>query len=169
MFYTTCFHQFVFFQLIGKGSNCGLGLEAARHFTRLNAELVVLACRNSEKGLIAQASIEESTGRRGVVEVWPVDLASFNSVKVFCERAQALYRIDILVANAGIATPKFELVGGFESTMTVNVISTFLMITLLIPRLKETRARFGTKAAVVVVTSDAHQMYVVCVQSRSAY
>jgi NAD(P)-dependent dehydrogenase (short-subunit alcohol dehydrogenase family) len=94
-----------------------------------------------------------------VVEVWHVDFASFDSVKAFCRSAQSLKRIDILIANAGIATPTFELVEGFESTITVNVISTFLMIILLIPKMKERRERLGCQAKVVVVTSDAHHMY----------
>jgi retinol dehydrogenase-12 len=153
-----------------KGSNCGLGLEAARHFTRLNAKLVILACRNASKGTLAKGSIEESTKRTGVVEVWLLDLRSFNSVKAFCKRAKSLERIDILIANAGIATPKLELVEGFESTITVNVISTFLMLTLLVPKMKETREGFGTEARIVVVTSDAHHMFVVSFStSQSLY
>jgi retinol dehydrogenase-12 len=90
-------------------------------------------------------------------------------VKSFCKRAESLDRIDILVANAGIATPKFELVEGFESTITVNVISTFLMIMLLIPKMKESRERIGTKARIVVVTSDAHHMFVVPLQEYFYY
>jgi retinol dehydrogenase-12 len=142
------------------GSNCGLGLEAARHFTRLNASIVILACRDAEKGSKAKASIEETTKRIGVVEVWHVDFAAFNSVKAFCKRAQSLERMDILIANAGIATPKFELLEGFESTITVNVISTFLMIMLLVPKMKEMSGRPGCQAKVVVVTSDAHHLFV---------
>lgn len=96
-----------------------------------------------------------------MVEVWHLDLASFDSVKEFCKRIESIDRIDILIANAGIATPKFELVEGFESTIAVNVISTFLVITLLIPKMKESGERFGAKSRVVVVTSDAHHMLVV--------
>lgn len=55
--------------IIVTGSNVGLGLEAARHFTRLNAEKIILAVRNLEKGDVAKKSIEESTGRTGVIEV----------------------------------------------------------------------------------------------------
>jgi retinol dehydrogenase-12 len=86
-------------------------------------------------------------------------------VKAFCKRAESLDRIDILIANAGIATPKFELVEGFESTITVNVIATFLMIMLLVPKMKESREKFGTKARIVVVTSDAHHMSVVSLRT----
>ena len=90
--------------IIVTGSNTGLGLEASRHFVRLDAAKVILAVRNLEKGEAAKKSIEESTGRTGVVEVWQLDLASYESVKDCAKRAQALERLDILVENAGIVT-----------------------------------------------------------------
>ena len=140
------------------GSNCGLGLEAARHFTRLNASRVILACRSVQKGDIAKADIEKTTGRKNVVDVWPVDLTSYNSVKTFCARAQTLERLDIVIENAGMATPKFELREGCESTITVNVIATFLMALLLLPKLRETAEKFNVTPRLTVTTSDAHQM-----------
>ena len=62
------------------GSNVGLGLEAARWFVKLDAAKVILAVRTIEKGEEAKRSIEASTKRKGVVEVWPLDLLkrSFN-------------------------------------------------------------------------------------------
>ncbi|CAD6592413.1 MAG: hypothetical protein ASARMPREDX12_006073 [Alectoria sarmentosa] len=69
--------------IIVTGSNAGLGLEASRHFVRLDAAKVILAVRNLEKGEAAKQSIEESTGRTGVVEVWQLDLAHYESVKDF--------------------------------------------------------------------------------------
>ena len=56
--------------IIVTGSNVGLGLEAARHFTRLNADKVILAVRSFNKGSDAKKLIEESTKRTKVVEVW---------------------------------------------------------------------------------------------------
>jgi retinol dehydrogenase-12 len=137
-----------------------LGLECARHFVRLRAGLVILACRDAQKGEIAKANIRESTKENTTTEihVWEVDLMSFDSVKGFCKRAQGLERLDILVESAGIATPKFELVEGFESTITVNVISTFLMAFLLLDKLRETSMKHNKVSHLTVVSSDAHQM-----------
>ena len=104
--------------IIVTGSNVGLGLEAARHFTRLNAEKVILAVRNLEKGEAAKRSIEETTDRKNVVEVWQLDLASYESVKQFAKKANELKRLDAIVENAGIATPDFKISEDNESTIT---------------------------------------------------
>jgi NAD(P)-dependent dehydrogenase (short-subunit alcohol dehydrogenase family) len=143
--------------VIVTGSNVGIGFEAARHFTRLNAAKVILAVRNISAGETAKQSIEESTGRAGVCEVWELDLASFGSVKAFAARASQLPRLDIVVENAGIATYNFRVAEGHESSITVNVISTFLLGLLLLPRLKATAKEFPSSTPhLSIVTSDVH-------------
>lgn len=96
--------------VIVTGANVGLGLEAARHFCRLGAAKVILAVRNTAAGEIAEESIEKSTDRRGMCEVWELDLASYTSVQAFAAQAsRQLSRTDILVANAGIATTQYTV------------------------------------------------------------
>jgi retinol dehydrogenase 12 len=57
--------------VIVTGANTGLGLEAAKHFVRLNASKVIIACRDVEKGEAARRAIETSTAcPPGVLEVW---------------------------------------------------------------------------------------------------
>ena len=87
--------------IIVTGANVGLGLEAARHFVRLNAAKVILGVRNLEKGEAAKQSIEASEKREGVIEVWWSDLASYQSVRDFARRAKDLERLDVVVENAG--------------------------------------------------------------------
>ncbi len=130
--------------IIITGSNVGLGLEAARHFVRLDAAKVILAVRNVEKGEAAKKSIEESTGRTGVAEVWRLDLAHYESVKDFAKRAQGLERLDVLVENAGMVTFNFSMMEDNESSITTNVISPILHSLLLLPKLRETGAKFNT-------------------------
>ncbi|KAH8882868.1 NAD(P)-binding protein [Thozetella sp. PMI_491] len=142
--------------VIVTGANVGLGLEAARHFARLGAAKVILGCRNTEKGESAKADIEATTATKGVVELWPLDLGSFESVKQFCRRADELPRLDILVENAGIAIGTHHFMEGFESTITTNVISTFFMALMVLPKLRRTAAQFNTRPHLVIVSSDAH-------------
>lgn len=148
--------QFTGQTVIVTGSNTGLGLEAARYFSRLNAEKVILAVRNIEKGEAAKSSIEASTNRHGVVEVWPLDLTSYESVKQFVKRAEGLKRLDVLLENAGMMTSKFSVAEQDELTITTNVVSTFLLGLLLLPKLQETNAKFNVLPRLVIVTSDLH-------------
>ena len=121
------------------GANVGLGKEAARHFTRLGAEKVILGVRNVAAGEVAKADIEKSTSRPGVCEVWEVDLASHASVLAFGDRVATLSRLDIAILNAALSTPKFSVAEGYERTLTVNVINTLLLGLLILPTLKATR------------------------------
>jgi retinol dehydrogenase 12 len=109
-----------------------------------------------QKGEAAKADIESTTGRQGVVEVWQVDLMSFESVRQFSRRAEQLGRVDVLIENAGVARPDFEDAEGHESTITVNIISAFLMALLLLPKLRKTAAQFNVTARLTFVSSDAH-------------
>lgn len=72
--------------VIVTGSNSGIGLEAARHYVRLDAKKVILAVRNMESGNAAKKSIEESTQRLDVVEVWNLDMSRSASVREFSQR-----------------------------------------------------------------------------------
>ncbi|KAI9799896.1 MAG: hypothetical protein M1833_003818 [Piccolia ochrophora] len=140
------------------GANIGLGLEAARHLVRLDAEKVILAVRTVSKGEEAKKSIEESTGRTGVVEVWALDLSSYESTIQFAERLQGLKRLDCIVENAGIATEQFQLAEENESTITTNVVSTFLLALLVLPKLRETATKFNVLPRLVIVSSDVHEI-----------
>jgi retinol dehydrogenase-12 len=143
--------------IIVTGSNVGMGLEAARHFVRLNAEKVILAVRTIAKGEAAKASIEASTGRLNVVQVWELDLTSYASVLAFGKRAQSLERLDVVIENAGVFLFEFGLSEGNETTVTVNVISTLLVAMLLLPKMRETRALKSTEPVLSFVGSFTHE------------
>lgn len=102
--------------IIVTGANTGLGKEAARHYVRLNAAKVIIACRSAERGEAAKNDIETTTKRQGVVEVWQLDLASYQSVKDFAQRAKGLARLDTVVENAGISKFDFAMMEDNEST-----------------------------------------------------
>jgi len=143
--------------VIVTGSNVGLGFEAAKHFARLTAARIILAVRNVKAGEEAKVDIEKSTNRQGICEVWQLDLGSFASVKTFGERAASLERLDVVVENAAVAGNTFTLVEGHERHITINVISTFLLGILLIPKLQATSKAFpGSSPRLTCVTSELH-------------
>lgn len=143
--------------IIVTGSNTGLGLEAARNLVQLDAAKVILAVRNIEKGNAAKSSIEATTGRQDVVEVWELDLSRYGSVKAFAERAnKTLERLDVVVENAGVLTQNWAMAEDNEITITVNVVSTFLLALLLLPKLRETSAIFGKDVVLTFTGSFVH-------------
>ncbi|KAI0471292.1 putative short-chain dehydrogenase/reductase family protein [Xylaria cf. heliscus] len=143
--------------IIITGASSGLGLEAARHFVRQDASKVILAVRNMEKGAAAKASITESTKKPdNVIDIWELDLASRASVKTFAARANSLERLDIVVENAGVLTHDFSMAEDNEMTITVNVVNTFLLALLLLPKLRETSTRLKKEVVLTFTGSLVH-------------
>ncbi len=143
--------------IIVTGSNVGLGKEAARHFARLGASKVILGVRNSKAGEAAKKDIETSTRcGAGVLEVWSLDLLSYESCKAFADRAAKLPRLDVLLENAGVAGFAWEVAGGHERMIAVNVISTFYLAVLMLPKLNSSAKEFGIKPRLVIVSSEVH-------------
>jgi retinol dehydrogenase-12 len=142
--------------IIVTGSNVGIGLEGARYLVRLGADKVILAVRAVAKGEEAKASIEKSEGRKDVVEVWPLDLENYESVKAFAARAESLPRLDVLVENAGVYLFDWKMAEGEELTITVNVISTLLLAFLMLPKLRETATKFNTEPVLSFTSSFVH-------------
>ncbi|ESZ97251.1 hypothetical protein SBOR_2374 [Sclerotinia borealis F-4128] len=150
-------HDFTDQTIIVTGSNTGLGLEAARHLSRLNTSLLILAVRNQAKGKAAKQSILASTGRpESSIEVWDLDMQSYESIKEFCTRVNTLHRLDAVLANAGIVTNHFNLVGGYESIITTNIIGTFLLAFGLLPKLKQSAEEYKMQPRLSIVASDLH-------------
>jgi NAD(P)-dependent dehydrogenase (short-subunit alcohol dehydrogenase family) len=148
--------------VIVTGANTGIGLETARHISRLGAAKVILAVRNLASGEAARASIESSTGRvpGTCVEVWHLDLVDTASVLAFADKALALPRLDAFIANAALATKVFRLAeGGYETSVTVNNISTFLLALILLPKLQKTGAEYPNRFRaphLTILTSQVH-------------
>jgi retinol dehydrogenase-12 len=142
--------------IIVTGGNTGLGKEAARHIVKLNAERVIITSRTTSKGEAAAKDIEQTTGRKGVVEVWDLDLQNYDNVKAFAERVKTLKRLDAIIENAGMSTMKFTEVAGNESTITTNVVSTFLLALLVLPKLQETARVYNIVPNLTIVSSDVH-------------
>ena len=126
--------------VIVTGANSGLGKEAARHISRLGCTNLIMGVRNLRSGEDARREIlAETSAAESSIAVWEVDLSSFDSVAAFVQKANSeLDRLDVLICNAGINTFKFSESEGYESILTVNVLSTYLMATRLLPLLERT-------------------------------
>ena len=78
-------------------------------------------------------------------------------MKEFAKRASSdLKRVDRVIENAGLAFDQWTTAEGSETTITVNVLGTFLLAMLLLPKLRETGQMMGTKPTLTILTSDLH-------------
>jgi NAD(P)-dependent dehydrogenase (short-subunit alcohol dehydrogenase family) len=141
--------------VIVTGANTGLGLEASRHLLRIGVGKLIMGVRDLQKGEKARAELLKTTGRLAdSVEVWHVDMEDYNSVKVFADRATMLPRLDAVVANAGVLPKEFVLCNGIEKTIAINVVSTYLLFFLVLPKLRQA----PSGAHFVVPNSAMHYM-----------
>ncbi|KAI1339328.1 NAD(P)-binding protein [Xylariaceae sp. FL0016] len=142
------------------GSNTGLGLEAAMHLARLKVSTLILACRNTAKGEAAKDAILETTACHSHthIQVWPLDLASHDSVIAFGRRVRSseLPRLDGFIANAGVEVQQYSEAEGLELHLTVNVVSTFMSAMAALPKMRQTSARHGVQTAMTFVGSMYH-------------
>lgn len=153
--------------IIVTGSNTGLGLEAARHLLRLKASKVILAVRSVAKGEAAAEALLKSTGAtKNNIQVWPLDLSDYDSVKELSERASGLERLDAVISNAGMLTQQWNMVNGMEAHIAVNVVHTTLLGLLLLPKLRTSAKAHNSRGRIAFVTSDAH--YVAQVNEANA-
>jgi retinol dehydrogenase-12 len=146
--------------VIVTGSNVGMGLEAARHFVRLEASKIILAIRTISKGEEAKKSIIASEKcSESTIELWELDLASYESTIKFAQKAnKELDRLDVVVGNAGIYHYDFQMAGQDEATITVNVVSTLLLGIMLLPKLRQTSVDHKKETVLTFTGSFVHYL-----------
>lgn len=152
-------HDFTGQTIVFTGGSTGLGLEAARHFLRLNASHIVLGVRSMEKGKAAKEDLETSTNRPNTVRLEHIDMDRYDSVKSFASIIQkTVPKVDVLLLNAGKIAEQFYIAEEDESTITVNVVCTVLLGLLLLPKLRESATPNGPTPRLCFVSSDRHVM-----------
>lgn len=137
------------------GGNTGLGYEAAVQLLDLNLSCLILAVRSMEKGQAAATKLRQLFPR-AKVDVWQLDMCSYNSVQAFANRAEKeLSRIDVVILNAGLIGMNFNIVEstGHVEVMQVNYLSTILLAILLLPILKAKKQHEGQSPHLTIVNA----------------
>ncbi|PLB52711.1 short-chain dehydrogenase/reductase family protein, partial [Aspergillus steynii IBT 23096] len=137
------------------GATTGLGFEAAIKFLNLGVESLIIGSRNLQRGQATKAVLEERTGRRDVVQVWELEMNSFQSVKDFASRVnKEIKQLDIALLNAGLWNREYTVSReGWEETLQVNTLSTSLLALLLLPKLRDSSST-SNPAQLTVVSSQ---------------
>jgi retinol dehydrogenase-12 len=146
------------------GANSGLGLEAAKHILRLDASHIVLACRSLSKAESAKAEILKSapsaskSATSTQISCYALQMDDFSSIAAFAEKvSSSITRLDTVILNAGVDLKEFTLTpSGYETTLVVNVLGTFLLALLLLPKLRETASKYGVLPRIAIVGSAVH-------------
>jgi NAD(P)-dependent dehydrogenase (short-subunit alcohol dehydrogenase family) len=146
--------------LVGKtavitGGNTGLGYEAAVQLLGLNLSHLILAVRSTEKGETAASKLRQLSSKASV-DVWQLDMCSYESIQAFAHRVEKeLSRIDIVILNAGIIGMNFSVVKstGHVEVMQVNYLSTILLAVLLLPILKAKKQHDHQPAHLTIVSA----------------
>merc|ERR1719231_660893 len=134
---------------------CGaVGLEMAIMLAKAGAN-VVIGCHGSDskqvdavEGRLAELGLlnanqasddddDDGLGGSGGIEVWPLQLESFERVREFAARvANEVGMLDLLVHNAATKTGCTRTVDGHEYITQVNYLSPFLLTQLLLPTMR---------------------------------
>ncbi|GBB84030.1 hypothetical protein RclHR1_10680004 [Rhizophagus clarus] len=143
------------------GSNSGLGCEALKQLLRHSTPYhLILAVRNitEMEKIISNLTIPSQHS----IEISKLDLTSFTSVKSFAQgllTRDPIIPLNLLILNA--ATVKFELSkteDNLETTFQTNHLSYFLLINLLLDRIKwssEQQESFNSR--IIFVNSSLHK------------
>ncbi|RDA83526.1 hypothetical protein CP532_4148 [Ophiocordyceps camponoti-leonardi (nom. inval.)] len=137
------------------GSNTGLGLEVARQLLDLGLTNLIMAVRDVSKGESARQHLYQGREPGSChVEIISLNLSSYDSVLDFAQRIENLESLDICVLNAGMfkAYESFNPSTGIEEAVQVNYVSNALLMTLLLPALKEKAV--SRPGRLVLVSSD---------------
>ncbi|ORY02748.1 putative estradiol 17 beta-dehydrogenase [Clohesyomyces aquaticus] len=132
--------------LLGKiyvvtGSNTGIGKELARMLYAKNAK-VYIAARSQQRAEEAIADIERSApASKGSLVFLNLDLSDLNQVKTAANTFLAQEtKLNVLFNNAGLMAtdPLTRTTQGYEMSLGVNCVGTFLFTKLLTPTLVAT-------------------------------
>jgi light-dependent protochlorophyllide reductase len=134
------------------GGNSGIGFECARGLARAGRG-VLIASRNRDASAAAVRRIRQETGSDTVSEIG-LDLGSIAAVRQFVQEIEARdVPLNAIVCNAGLQVSRGPVrsADGFELSFAVNHLGHFLLVNLLLPRL-----RTNAPARVVIVSSGVH-------------
>lgn len=149
------------------GTTSGLGYALARVAITKNAALVLLLNRESERSKKSGEELRkyldsgDNTLPKTVIKTIPCDLMDLGSVKTAAEEVKRAVKsyggLDVLCNNAGImAFNDDRTKDGFDVQMQTNVLSHFLLTSLVYPSIKDAADKRG-EARVVTQSSSARE------------
>jgi retinol dehydrogenase 12 len=139
------------------GGTSGIGLEVVRGLAREGASVVVVG-RGAERARTIAQQVGSETRNANLTAVGVGDLALLSETTRLAQELRKNYpKIHVLVNNAGAYFRRRELTSeGHERTFALNVLSPFLLTSVLVPTLVE-----SAPGRIVNISSAAHRGHAV--------
>ena len=136
------------------GGNTGLGLEAIEQMLSHGISRLVMGVRTVSKGEEAAVTLRRKYGD-AQVDVWELNMMSYESVQAFAEKCATLPRLDKVILSAATNRPDFVLSPhGHEETFQVNYLSTALLAILMLPPLRASSEKHGSGPGRLTIVSS---------------
>ncbi len=121
------------------GATSGIGREIAKQL-HLKGQHLILANRNQKKAELLKEELMNISDK-AEIDLLELDLSSFASIKAFANEVKKNYkRIDVLINNAGVLMKNHDITQeGFEMTIGVNYLGTYLLTEQLIGLLTKSK------------------------------
>src|SRR5919201_2890892 len=134
------------------GASSGIGLHTALGLARSGLRVGVAGRDRARTEQARRWVLERSGSDR--VDMALADFSRLAEVRRLADEILTGYdRLDVLVNNAGLFSPKYRLsADGYELTFAVNHLAPFLLTNLLLERLKA-----SAPARIITVASEAHR------------
>ena len=145
------------------GATSGCGLQLAKILAAYCNRLIITA-RDPRRGQQALEEIHNSlpneTSLKSQIDVWPLEMESFQSIRDFTERLLNLPSLDIAVLNAGVWHLHFAIsADSFETHLQVNYLaSCALSLSLLIVLGRGRSPLHSRPGRLLNVTSEGHAL-----------
>lgn len=125
------------------GPTSGLGLAAAKEFSRLGASLVLVGRGEARLGEARQEILAFSGAAENSVDLVEAELSLMAEVSRACDEILSRHKcIDVLVNNAGVLPLSRQVTAeGNELTLAVNLLAPVLLMHRLLPALKNASGR----------------------------
>lgn len=133
------------------GASSGVGYQAVQRLAKGEAHIVMIN-RNAEKSAKLQQQLQTDYGVKADVVL--ADLSDLEDVRKAAKHILATYpHIDVLINCAGMhSTRATHTKQGFETVFCVNHLSSFLLTSMLLQRLKE-----SSPSRILQINSEGHR------------
>jgi NAD(P)-dependent dehydrogenase (short-subunit alcohol dehydrogenase family) len=134
------------------GANSGIGLATSHALAKMGA-VVVLVCRDRQRGEKARFEIIQASGSKNI-ELMLCDLSSQQEIRALASTFKVSHdRLHVLINNAGLVPKTRQLtLDGLEMQFAVNHLAPFLLTNLLLEKLEA-----GAPSRIVNVSSGMYK------------